>query len=95
MQRPIEESQASHFTSDIKITEDSHQPDISVGLSTDLPTHYDLDEKYTTSSCEIWSYYLYHVANSGASLLYFAPIAFQCLLARAAGSVGVLPFAGR
>ena len=99
MQGPTEESplhkQASGFIPNRKVTEDSYQPDLSRGLSIDLPAYYDLDKKYTTSSSEIWSYYLYLVANSGASLLYFAPIAFQSLLARAAGEEGVLRFAGR
>ena len=99
MQGPIEESQLHRQASDSilnrKIIEDSHQPDLSRELSIDLPAYYDLDEKYTTSSSEIWSYYLYLVGNSGATPLYFAPIAFQSLLAQAAGGAGVLRFAGR
>ena len=101
MQCLIEESplhgQAGDFIPNRKIIEDTSQPqqDLSRGPSIDLPAHYDLDKKYTTSSSEIWSYYLYFVGNSGASSLYFAPIAFQSLLSEAAGDAGVLRFAGR
>ena len=99
MQGPIEtlplHRQASHSVPNSEITKDSDQLDLSRGLSFDLLAHYNLDKKYTTSSSEIWSYYLYLVANSGASLFYFAPTAFQNLLAQAAGDAGVLPFAGR
>ena len=101
MQCLIEESplhgQAGDFIPNRKIIEDTSQPqqDLSRELSIDLPAHYDLDKKYTTSSSEIWSYYLYFVGNSGASSLYFAPIAFQSLLSEAAGDAGVLRFAGR
>ena len=88
MQGAIEESpsrgQARHSITNSKIAEDSHLPD--------LPAYYDLDKKYTTSSSEIWSFYLY---NSGGSLLYFAPIALQSLLTQAEGGGGVLFFAGR
>ena len=98
MQGPIEESQLHRQASDSipnrKITEDN-QPGLSREISIDLPAHYDLDKKYTTSSSEIWSYYLYFVGNSGATSLYFAPIAFQSLLSQAAGGAGVLHFAGR
>ena len=101
MQCLIEESplhgQVGDFIPNRKIIEDTSQPqqDLSRELSIDLPAHYDLDKKYTTSSSEIWSYYLYFVGNSGASSLYFAPIAFQSLLSEAAGDAGVLRFAGR
>ena len=98
MQGPIEESQLHRQASDSILNKkiiDSHEPDLSRELSIDLPAYYGLDEKYTTSSSEIWSYYLYLVGNSGATPLYFAPIAFQSLLAQAAGSAGVLRFAGR
>lgn len=61
----------------------------------DLPTYYDLDSKYSASRGEIWSYYLYLVANSGATLSNFAPTAFQNLLSQAAGDQGTLPFAGK
>ena len=87
IEEPPSRRQARHSIPNSKIAEDSHLPD--------LPAFYDLDKKYTTSSSEIWSYYLYLVANSGASLLYFAPIAFQSLLAQAEGGAGVLFFAGR
>ena len=91
MQGPVEELSLHRQASDsTPNTEDSCQPDPSRGLS----MYYDLDEKYTTSSSEIWSYYMYFLGNYG-TLLYFAPIAFQSLLARAAGEEGVLRFAGR
>ena len=99
MQGPIEKSplhiQASHSVPSSEILTDNDQLDLSRELSIDLLAHYNLDKKYTTSLSEIWSYYLYLVANSGASLFYFAPTAFQNLLAQAAGETGVLPFAGR
>ncbi|KAG8982054.1 hypothetical protein FRC05_000196 [Tulasnella sp. 425] len=61
----------------------------------DLPAYYHLDDKYTASTGEIWSYYLYLAANSGATLSNFAPTAFQNLLSQAAGENGTLPFAGK
>jgi len=54
-----------------------------------------LGKEYRTSTAELWSYYLYLAANSGATLSNFAPTAFQNLLSQAAGDAGVLPFAGR
>lgn len=85
-------------------SKDSKQLEASVNVtdglspsasSVDLPAYYDLDKKYKASTVEIWSYYLYLVANSGATLSNFAPTAFQNLLSQAAGDVGVLPFAGK
>ncbi|KAG8749391.1 hypothetical protein FRC14_001465 [Serendipita sp. 396] len=73
-----------------------YQPELlQSALPVDLPAYYNLDEKYKASKAEIWSYYLYLAANSGATLSNFAPTAFQNLLSQAAGDAGVLPFAGR
>lgn len=80
----------------ISVTEGSYGLELLPSASSvDLPAYYDLDRKYKTSRSEIWSYYLYLVANSGATLSNFAPTAFQNLLSQAAGDAGVLPFAGR
>lgn len=48
-----------------------------------------------TSKWEIWSYCAFYVGNNGMGPFQFAPSAFQNLLAQAAGTAGVLPFAGR
>ena len=50
---------------------------------------------YETTRWEIWSYYIYYVANAGLGLYYFAATALQNLLSRAAGDTGLLRFAGR
>ena len=52
------------------------------------------DERYETGKYEIWAYYVYFIGNSGLTLFNFAPTAFQNLLSQAAGSAGVLHFAG-
>lgn len=89
--RPVTTTEA-----DISITEGIYGLEISSSVSSvDLPAYYDLDKKYKASTAEIWSYYLYLAANSGATLSNFAPTAFQNLLSQAAGDAGVLPFAGR
>lgn len=80
----------------VSVTEGNYGTDLSSSASpVDLPAYYDLDKKYQASTTEIWSYYLYLAANSGATLSNFAPTAFQNLLSQAAGDAGVLPFAGR
>ena len=50
---------------------------------------------YEATRWEIWSYYLYYVANSGLGPYYIAPIAFQNLLSQASGDTGLLRFAGQ
>ena len=52
------------------------------------------DERYETGKYEIWAYYAYFIGNSGLTLFNFAPTAFQNLLSQAAGTAGVLRFAG-
>lgn len=52
-------------------------------------------EGFETSRWEIWSYYAYIAGNNGMGPFQFAASAFQNLLAQAAGTGGVLPFAGR
>ena len=52
------------------------------------------DERYETGKYEIWAYYVYFIGNSGLTLFNFAPTAFQNLLSQAAGSAGLLYFAG-
>lgn len=54
-----------------------------------------LDAKYEASKYEFWAYCLYYIGNSGLCLFQIAPIAFQNLLSQAAGTAGVLHFAGR
>jgi hypothetical protein len=78
----------------VSVAEDNYALELSSSAA-DLPAYYDLDKKYQASTAEIWSYYLYLVANSGATLSNFAPTAYQNLLSQAAGDAGVLPFAGR
>lgn len=102
MQDPIDgpslHRQASDVILDRKLAEGNYQPEPSSAPAApplNLPAYYDLDKKYTASSPEIWSYYMYLVANSGATLSNFAPTAFQNLLSQAAGDAGVLPFAGK
>lgn len=51
-------------------------------------------EGFETSRWEIWAYYTYYIGNTGMTLFQFAPIAFQNLLAQAAGESGLLRFAG-
>lgn len=80
----------------VSVTDGNFGIELSSSASpADLPAYYDLDKKYQASTIEIWSYYLYLAANSGATLSNFAPTAFQNLLSQAAGDAGVLPFAGR
>lgn len=52
-------------------------------------------EGFETSKWEIWSYCAFYVGNNGMGPFQFAPSAFQNLLAQAAGTAGVLRFAGR
>ena len=54
-----------------------------------------LDTKFEASKYETWAYYAYYVGNSGLFMYQWAPIAFQNILAQAAGDSGILYFAGR
>ncbi|MCJ1263363.1 hypothetical protein MMC22_003233 [Lobaria immixta] len=53
-----------------------------------------LDAKYEASKYEFWAYCGWLIGNPGVALGQFAPIAFQNLLSQAAGTAGVLRFAG-
>ena len=54
-----------------------------------------LDAKYEASKYEFWAYCGWLIGNPGVALGQFAPVAFQNLLSQAAGTAGVLRFAGR
>lgn len=53
------------------------------------------DAKYEASKYEFWAYCGWYTGNSGLLFYQFATIAFQSLLTQAAGTAGILRFAGR
>ena len=53
------------------------------------------DLRFAASKLEIWAYYAWFMGNSSLMMQQYAPVAFQNLLNQAAGSAGVLRFAGR